>query len=136
MAGEAEMRRRIADPCVQVVDVRGVGVGERQAMAVEAEPFEHALQQVERAALRRRHTRATDQLAGERDRVDQAVNPHCREFPNSGSPFDKLRVRTRRRLLMLSLSKHEPTEGIMIQASIPERKSKGLNSSHKLANSM
>ncbi len=71
MAGEAEIGRGGAVARIEVVHVRRIGVGEGEAVADEAEPFQHLLQVAERAAFRRGHARAADQVARQFDRVDQ-----------------------------------------------------------------
>jgi hypothetical protein len=70
MAGKAQVRCGIADPRIEVVDVGCARVREFQAVAGEPQPLEDEFQQVERAALRRRHAGAADQIPGQLDRVD------------------------------------------------------------------
>ena len=69
VAGEDEVRRLAADAGIEVVDRRRAGFGEGHAMSGKArvlqDPFKHA----ERAALRRRHRRTAQQLAGNGDGI-------------------------------------------------------------------
>src|SRR5262249_18398303 len=56
-----------AEGGIKIFDRRRAGLGEGDAMDLEACRFEHAFDQTERAAFRRRHRRAADEIAGKRD---------------------------------------------------------------------
>ena len=60
-----EMRRPGADARVEIVDVRRARLAEGHAMDVEAGARQDAVEQAERAAFRRGHRRAAQQVAGE-----------------------------------------------------------------------
>lgn len=61
MAGKAQMRRAIADPCVEIVDVGGAGLAEGHAMRGEAGVLQQRLQHTERAGVGRRDRRTAQQ---------------------------------------------------------------------------
>ncbi len=69
VAGEHEMRARVADARIEVFDRRGPGLGEHDAMDGKARAFQDVLDQSERAALDRRDRRTAQEIAGERDRI-------------------------------------------------------------------
>ena len=69
VAGQHQMRRRGADARVEILDRVGAGLLEGDAMHREARALEHRLDDGERAALRRRHRGAADQIACEGDRI-------------------------------------------------------------------
>ena len=63
VAGEAEVGRRVAEPCVEVIDPR-LALAEGQSVAGEAEPVERRRQHVERARVGGRHAGAPNRVAG------------------------------------------------------------------------
>ncbi len=64
MAGKTEMRRAVAQPGIEVVDI-----AERQAMGDKAQLFQHRFQHIQRARIFGRHRRAADQSLGQRQCV-------------------------------------------------------------------
>src|SRR5258706_4142798 len=70
MAGEAEVRRGIADACIEIFDGGRSWLFKAQAMALEAQGLEHGSKTVKRAFVLRRDRRATHQLARKLDRID------------------------------------------------------------------
>jgi len=66
VAGEDEMRADTADAGIEVLDRGRARFGEGDAMDVEADGFQNTFDHAECAAVRRRHRRATEQVARER----------------------------------------------------------------------
>ena len=69
MAGEDQMGAGAADAGIEVFNRRGTGLGEGDAMDLEARRLQRALDHAECTALRGRHRRAADKVAGERDGI-------------------------------------------------------------------
>ena len=69
VAGEHQMRRARADAGVEVLDVGGAGLGERHPVHGEARALQQRFEKRQRAAFRRRHRRAANQIAGDGDGI-------------------------------------------------------------------
>ncbi len=67
--GEDEVRGCAADAGVEVFDRLRAGLGEGYAVNLEACDLQHPLDEPERAAFRRGHRRAAQQVAGEGDGI-------------------------------------------------------------------
>ena len=64
VAGEHEMRRGGADAGVEIFHVVGAGLAERHAVHGKAGGLQHGFEKLERAAFRRRHRAAAQEIAG------------------------------------------------------------------------
>ncbi len=69
MAGEHEIRPAAADARIEVLDVVGSGLGERDALDREAGALEPIGKIGERAAFRRRHRGTAQEITGEGDGI-------------------------------------------------------------------
>ena len=65
VAREHQVRRGGADARVEIFDVVGAGLAERHAMHGEAGRLQRLFEKRKRAAFRRRHRRAAQQIAGD-----------------------------------------------------------------------
>jgi len=70
MTREAEIRTAIAQPRLEIVDVRRVRIGKNQPVTDESEVFQRAFKHAQRAGVFRRHAGTADQVAGKFDGVD------------------------------------------------------------------
>jgi hypothetical protein len=64
MAGEGDVRRLVTDTGVEIVDIGGAGLGEGDAVHLEADRFKNVFENAERAGVGRGDGRAADQIAG------------------------------------------------------------------------
>ncbi len=64
MPGKGDVRSRVADPCIEVVDIDGAGFAESDAMHLEAGCFQDIFEHAQRASIRRGHRGAADEIAG------------------------------------------------------------------------
>ena len=64
MAGKGDVRRVAADAGIEIVDVGGAGLGEGDAMHLEAGGFQDVFEHAERAGVGRRYGGAADEVAG------------------------------------------------------------------------
>src|SRR6185437_5053293 len=78
VAGERDMRRRVADAGVEIVDIGGAGLAERDAMNVEAGVFQQRLEHAQRAGIGGRDGGTADQVAGNGESVTHAPAYHVR----------------------------------------------------------
>ncbi len=69
VAGKGDMRRATADARIEIIDVRSAGFREHHALHGEAGSAERGLQNAERAGIRRRHRRATHEIACQRESI-------------------------------------------------------------------
>ena len=69
MAGEHQMRRGVADAGVEILHVVGTRLAEGHAMHGEAGGLQRRFEKLERAAFRRRHRAAAQQIAGKGDGI-------------------------------------------------------------------
>ena len=69
MAGEAEMRRAVADAGIEILDRLAATLVEAELLAHEARGFERLHQHLDGAGIARRHAFAADQALRERDRL-------------------------------------------------------------------
>ena len=73
VAGEAEIATGVAESGIEIEDVRRPLLGEDEAMAGKAQPFERRGEDVDRALIVRRHARPPDEVAREAQRIDRAA---------------------------------------------------------------
>ena len=69
VAGEHQMRRARADAGVEVLDIGGARLGEGHPVHGEARALQQRFEKAQRAAFRRRHRRAAQQIAGDGDGI-------------------------------------------------------------------
>src|ERR1700716_1923414 len=64
MSGKGEVRRRVADAGIEVVDIGSAGFAEGDTMHLEAGAFQDIFEHAERAGIRRGYRGAADEIAG------------------------------------------------------------------------
>jgi len=80
VAGKAEIRRRIAKPGIQIVDIRRIGIGKFQPVADKADPLKCCLQYIQRTGIRRRNAGAAEQVTGKLDGVNDGDQSRSRSL--------------------------------------------------------
>ena len=65
MSGKGDVRRRVADAGIEIVDIGGAGFAEGDAVHLEAGAFQEILQHAERAGIGRGHRGAAQEVAGD-----------------------------------------------------------------------
>ena len=84
MSGKADMGRLGTDAGIEVVDIGGARLRKGDAVHVEAGSLQDVLEDAERAGIRRRHRRAANQIAGNREGVT-----HGRLVPSFSLPLKR-----------------------------------------------
>ena len=77
VAGKAKVRPGVAEPRVEVFDVREARLGKRHAVTLESGGDKHSLEQGQGAAFDGRHAFAADQRLGQRNRIGCGRHAGC-----------------------------------------------------------
>src|SRR5215471_3004071 len=73
VTGKGDMRRRVTDPRVEIVDISGAGLTEAHAVHFEADTLQDVFENAERTGISRGYGRAADQIAGNRKGIGHAL---------------------------------------------------------------
>src|SRR5262249_53716545 len=77
MSRKSDVRRLVADPCIEIVDIGKAGFGEGDAMHLEAGGLEQSLEHAERAGIGGRYGRTADEGLRNREGIIHAPRLTC-----------------------------------------------------------